>query len=1026
MSETSRPNFFILLDLDPNQAWNDSFFTKRLDEKRAEWTRKQRNPKDALKYAGYMRLVPQIKTVMSDVAKRSQEAGEAIKQKSQDAQKWREEFSNHLKLIAAKGYITDDEIANLIKPYTGKITEKEVHDEIRKQSIEIRSKTATNGEIEDYLDSSEMDRIKKNLDFLGKKDLYDFLDAAKASRTEDLRQRADSIYRQNQAKSDKSPEVTASSALVGDAQKNFKDNVARARYDRSLARDKFEVILGSQVKKIIETSPEKLIPVRQFEYLLETARSENLDIDRASDFIRERAIKMSASVEVSTQKEEVKNKLVCINPSCRKVNDSKNNACTNCGTPLKISCPNCGTISPVENRACPKCSFPIGNLFNVRSLIADSKQLINVKDYDNAAVILKMASGEWSTIPPRPINDDLTQEISQLLQQVTIHQNQQKTLLEQLSTAINERRFYTARKMLGQIAREFGVSELNRENDRINAAIKKAEAELQVARELKKKGSDSVELYQNILRECKDCQEALEALIKIPPAPPSALSASVGNKIVNLSWKSSPAKNIRYTVVRKYSSPPISANDGEQLATVAGTVYEDTKPEVGRPLYYAVYTNRENVLSTTSTQLNKPVMLTEDVSNVVAQVANQQVSITWEISQYACDVLVFRSSEYQPNQKNGQRLEVVNKSKILDKNLENNKAYYYTIYALFKNSEGDTVYSQGTAVRAIPEEPPEIIETLQIGLDNSSPERQLKLSWMAPSKGEVAIFSSNKLLNFKKGNIIPQNQISRDGKLLLSNTHKNEVIIPIKETEVLYFTPVVLFQDMAYIGETVQYVNVEDVSNLRCQKQRDELQLKWDWPQSCQQVLVGYSHDGFPASQGDNGVVSANVTRTQYDLLGYFPIKNLVSRDYYIVAKSVMVQNNGQTIVASGLSNSARCRVNMTSDVSLQYTIKRKRKLFAKDKLILEITAVGKGEIPELLLVGKPRGAPLRKEDGDIILRIPKFLMTEKSHVISFDIADRTQSYGKLFLVDDSFYKVKGGYVRIDHPSLENMQVFIK
>jgi Double zinc ribbon len=1022
MSETLRPNFFILLDIEPTQPWSESLFLEKLDEKRAEWTKKAKNPKNRLKYESYNRLVLQIKAVMSDVEQRKKEADAAIQQKSQEQQKWQEEFQNELTLIAAKGYVTDDEIVYLTKQYSDKKTEVDIRNELRKQRIQIQTKTAETGDLGDLLDSSEMERIKENLEKLAKKDLYDFLDASKSSRTSDLRQRAEDIYKQNLAKADKSPEVTASSELAGDAKKNFKDEDARSRYDRSLAKDKFEVLLGDKVKKIVEASSEKLIRAKQFQHLLEIARSKHLDIDRAAEFIKERAFKMRASVELVAI-EEVKQKLLCTNPACGTVNDTSQNFCTNCGTPLKIACPSCGKVSPVEYGACPSCSFPIGNAFNVRSLIADSKQLIALNDYNNAEFYLKLATQEWSTIPPRSLNDELTTQLNQLLQEVENYQKRKNTLEKQLTKAMDEHYFYEARTILRQLETEFGVLEENGDRHKIDAAIREAETELLKAQKVETRGGDAVELYQNILWKCKDCKIALLSLAKIPPAPPAELSAQVGNKVVRLSWQSSPAKNVRYTIVRKYGSSPISSHDGEQLDTVVGTVYEDTNLTIGVPVYYAVYTNRESVLSTQAALLNRPVLLTADVANVVIEIADRQVSMTWEVPQYASEVLVFQSTEYQPNFNNGQRLQTINKSKIIEQNLQNGKTYYYTIYATFKNHEGNPIYSQGVSVQAIPEEPPSVIENLQVELE-TSPQKQLRLSWQAPRKGEVAILLSSTSPGLSKGNILTQSHISRHGNLLLSPNSKHEVIVPIKETEILYFTPIVLFQNMAYVGETAEYVNIEDVRNLRCQKQRDELQLQWEFPLGCQQVIVAYNHDNFPSNQASSGV-RANVTKTQYDLLGYYPIKNLTSRDYYIVVQSVMV-HNAQTIVASGLSSSARCRVNMTSDINVQYTIKRQRKLFGKNKLTLEINAVGKGEIPEILLVCKQGGLPLKKDDGDVILRVPKLMITGKRETLVFEIEQRRQSYGKLFLADDSFYKSRGGYVRIDHPSQENMEIFIR
>ena len=1021
MPASPLPNFFILLGIDPNKPWSDDSFVETLERKRAEWTKGGKNPKNRAKFAGYMELVLRIKVVMNDAEKRKQEADEAIKQGSVAEQEWREKFRSSLDMIASKGFVTESEITRFAQQYSGKIAEAEVRAELKRQKIELKTEL-TKSETEDYLDSSQFDRIKESLKIVRKKDLYDFLEVTTQTRTEDLCLRARNIYSQNQSKGTKTAEVTASSELAGDAKNIFKEESTRKRYDRTVARDKLDSILGVKVKEIVNASSEKLIYAKQFEFLLNIARQEGLDIDRASGFIRDSAKELKASVEVSGQV-TIKQKLVCTNPSCRTVNESSHNACSKCGTLLKIDCPNCKTISLVEDRACPSCSFPIGNLSNVHSLLSDSQQLMGVKDYASAIECLNLAKREWSMIPSRPLEDERTKEINQRLKQATTHQTQRESLLRDLRTTIDNRRFYAARTVLRQLEAEFGKLGVNRDRDQIEATLSQVETDLLSARQAEARGTDVVNQYQNILWKCADCQAALDALTKIPPEPPTRLSAQIGSKLVRLSWTESPSRNIRYSIVRKAGSPPVSAKDGQTLDTLTGTIYEDIKPTIGVSLFYAVYTNRESILSTISAQLNQPILLTEEVSDIVTQVSDRRVNLSWSIPPHANDILVFYSATKQPDRKTGQPIEVINKTKISSTGLENGRSYYYTIYALFKDHEGKTVYSQGTTCRAVPEEPPSIIETLQIEMEQSTAHNRLKLSWQSSSKGEGAVLASTQDPSLSKGNILPEGSLASRGKLWLSTNSKPEVFIPIRDNESLYFTPIVLFQNTAFVGETIHYINIEDVKNLRFQKQKDELQLQWEWCKNSQIVVVAYGYEDFPSNQDSFGVIRTTLTKTEYELLGYYPIKNLVARDYYISIHNVLIEN-GKNLTASGLSSSARCRVSMSGDIHITYSIKRKRS-FLKKKLMIEIKAVGKGEIPKLLLIGKQRGAPLKKEDGELFLEIPGSAILGQGQTLEFAFEGQPGSYGKLFLEDNNLYKVSGGHVRIDHPALDNLETFL-
>ena len=71
---TERPNFFSLLELDPQKSWSQQDFEQKLHQKRAEWSKKSKLPgKKAMIYREYLSLFPQIKEIMNDELKPSQE-----------------------------------------------------------------------------------------------------------------------------------------------------------------------------------------------------------------------------------------------------------------------------------------------------------------------------------------------------------------------------------------------------------------------------------------------------------------------------------------------------------------------------------------------------------------------------------------------------------------------------------------------------------------------------------------------------------------------------------------------------------------------------------------------------------------------------------------------------------------------------------------------------------------------------------------------------------------------------------------
>ena len=77
MIDQSRPNFFLLLEIDPEKSWSDSEFQKVLKKKQAEWTKKSKHPKYRVQYNTYLKMLPKIAEVMENPNSRQIEANYA-------------------------------------------------------------------------------------------------------------------------------------------------------------------------------------------------------------------------------------------------------------------------------------------------------------------------------------------------------------------------------------------------------------------------------------------------------------------------------------------------------------------------------------------------------------------------------------------------------------------------------------------------------------------------------------------------------------------------------------------------------------------------------------------------------------------------------------------------------------------------------------------------------------------------------------------------------------------------------------
>ncbi|MDV2998278.1 MAG: Chaperone protein DnaK [Chroococcidiopsis sp. SAG 2025] len=75
MTDSSQPNFFLLLELDPEKPWSEEDFDQQLKAKQAEWTKKSKLPGNKGKtYRNYLEQIEKIKEVMTNDKERQQQA----------------------------------------------------------------------------------------------------------------------------------------------------------------------------------------------------------------------------------------------------------------------------------------------------------------------------------------------------------------------------------------------------------------------------------------------------------------------------------------------------------------------------------------------------------------------------------------------------------------------------------------------------------------------------------------------------------------------------------------------------------------------------------------------------------------------------------------------------------------------------------------------------------------------------------------------------------------------------------------
>ena len=406
MPEKQRDNYFILLGIDPKESWSDEKFEQTLIQKRAEWSAKSKLPgRKGAQYREYLALIPEIKKIMGDPGQRAKEA-EMAKNSQQDTpgKVEQEKLITEIDLISSKGFIKEPEIQRLVRKYKKFVPESFVRNEINRKNIQI-NQDVDESNLE-TLEERVLKRIKGYLDTLGYQNIYEFLELSKTTlNNKTFIDKAQEKYKESQKSGIKNTKTEAKTGLAVEAQNIFKTEKTRRLYDNSLELERYKIIKES-VKTIAQNSSNKILYAKQFAEILKEAQSSGIkDIEKAQQVISKYAKDVGLSPEVPDI-EIFKQKISC--PQCNTINDRSQQKCSNCGCSLRIQCPSCNLVSAITDKACSQCSFPIGNEPNVRNYLKEARKLIDDKLYEEGLTYLNFARQEWSTIPPRPLNDDLS------------------------------------------------------------------------------------------------------------------------------------------------------------------------------------------------------------------------------------------------------------------------------------------------------------------------------------------------------------------------------------------------------------------------------------------------------------------------------------------------------------------------------------------------------------------------------------------------------------------------------------------
>ncbi|MEI8372625.1 MAG: zinc ribbon domain-containing protein [Planctomycetota bacterium] len=983
-----RPNYYLLLELDCGEK-STAKIEAAIIAKQAEWSRDRNHPKKGREAQQYLGLLTDIRKVMGNAEDREKESRECRELRQQAEKAAYADLDRHIGTVAARGHLFESEVAQLVQQFKGRFIEAEIRKRIK---VPIRKDSRPEGASRPELDTSTAKEIENRLKIIAKKDLYDFLDLPQSTSHDQLLNRARELDSDARKNNNKSAEVTAQAELAGFCLRVFKSEEERERYDNTLAMCGLREMDG----QIRMAGASKKIDARAMESLLKEAGSRGVTPDEARAYICAFASKQGWAVEVPHGDGPDR---VHACGACGVINATEATVCASCGEPLWIACPSCQTRNASETVICPRCGFKVGNAALVRRMERDAQRSLGDGDFTAAERYVREAEELWNDSPSlRKLRDQLHEH--KLQNQERLQKNADTA--KKLQDAMIHKRFAEAQALVIDVAHcDPNYAKLNEYRGQIEKAINEAHGHVDRARLEERNGriDEAVNAYGDALRACDDYPDAQRGLEKHPPKPPANLRAVALVAGIDLNWQATPSRGpAKYVVVRKTGAPPVSHTDGKEVAVTSATNITDADAPSGQPVFYAVYTDRGGVLSSSSAASQGVVRLAE-VGELTATSGENRISLNWRLPGGVQGIEVWRNSGDAPRARNeGASLHVPGVvSTCVDDKLKNGTLYGYRVITVFRGINGESLYSQGVTCEAIPSELPKVVNDLSVTQDQG----ELRATWTPPSIGTVHVYATPAKIAYSSGQSISLVEAEKIGRRVPAVSNR-EIRDKLNNIRLLYLVPVTVSGTTAVVGQQVLMSCLGDVQDLRVQVRDGRLIAQWQWPADCSMVSISLRTDTFSTGPEDSRI--ALFTRHHYEHHGKFEHDVPQSAQIYLTVYAALKDGVGW-VYASGTGSGARRRCEVGTRQTVLYWVRGKGDGGAgKTRFELLLKADSEITLPALILVGKPEGLPLAPTNGTVVLNLPNGTMCAEGKRVSLafkiDRSDRFWRF-RLFAVNE-------------------------
>lgn len=983
--DDARPNFFLLLGLDPAAPWDEALFHRELSRHEASWTRVAGGDGGPASEAGArLSLREQIDRVMRDPELREAERERAAQAEEAARNAQRAAVSNRLDVLLARGFLLEGEVAKLRADFAEVL---DAHPDLGRRLAGAPVRQALS-ELPEALEPSHEEELRRHLDGVRAQSLYEVLREVDATVThtsprEVLLRAAVALGDRAGASQDgrhpKARHWARLSILAGSV---FESDDSRRRHDVSMWQARLQLLLAD-FEATLSVAAE--VSAAQVELFLRRARESGVeDLDQARVQLVEhfRALRWPVQLPAEETQRQLTRLLQCV--YCHELNEPHERACRTCGEDLDIPCPSCGQVEPRYGGGC-RCGFPIGQRVRAESLLRKARSALDAHDLAGAESELDRVERLWHLPPDRA--DDLAARISATRRHLTETRDRATEEAAVVNLLIRQRKFVTAVQRLG--AAPGGLPRREQLLAQAERAVERAQELHRQAQQPGRTSAARVRLYTEALQVCDDFAPARAALRGIPPAPPVRVRAKVEDLAdgVRLDWQPSPDPDVSYEVYRGTGNqaPRYAEERSEQrrIGTTNGTTWRDgTAVEMpGRTLWYAVFTERHGAYSTAATA--DSVIVPAAATDVRAAAENGRVVLSAQVSERAARIEVRRTAL-----DNGEERLVPferGEGRAVDTDVRTGVRYRYTVSVSYRDDAGTEWWSPEVTCEVTPIERPVSLDpptATALPTVTGMYRHLVQLRWPV-EVGAVRIVRQPGAGQLREGDVVPEDKLGRGGRVLSGGPPVDDVWIDATLDLCSYF-PVLLLEGSGYVGRARRYARASEPGDVEGAYDGAMVRLGWRWPDEVVAALVGYDPAGMPVdpTTAPGQRVVDRVGRGTYG-----GVELPVDVDELHVRVATVVRRHGLDFVTSGVPVRVR-----RPAVRVGYVVRTTRR---HRELVLR--AGQRVPLPGLVLVAGAGRDPYTRADGRTVLVVPPHQTVDGDRVIPLPRDSEREPYYRLF-----------------------------